>query len=81
MYFPNDIFPYFTLLHIVYECLSSSDIYISIYSYIIFLCPSNGTLNCASYQGQPRCHAKDFDEEKAREGRQEYLKISQMITV
>ena len=37
MYFPNDIFPYFTLLHIVYECLSFSDIYISIYFYILFM--------------------------------------------
>ena len=37
MYFANDIFPYFNLLHIVYECLSSSDIYILIYFYIIFM--------------------------------------------
>ena len=37
MYFANDMFPYFTLLHIVYECLSSSDIYLLIYFYIIFM--------------------------------------------
>ena len=37
MYFANDIFPYFNLLHIVYECLSSSDIYILIYLYNFYV--------------------------------------------
>ena len=37
MYFSNYIFPYFTLLHVVYEYWLPSDMYISIYFYIIFM--------------------------------------------
>ena len=52
--FANYIFPYFTLLHIVYEYMSSSDIYILIYFNIISM-----SVVWVVCQGQPPWHAKD----------------------